>query len=111
MEQQAPLTQKQLREIAARRRGDQDVRVLLLEIKRLRDLTLEAFRRGSRAFRYTEDAHDAHVLASFAELFEEEPAILESMLQSQHAPPGPERRWPHMSEEREAKLLARMQRE
>lgn len=110
MNHQKPMTRDQLHEIAAGRRGDEDVRALLLEIKRLRELTVAAFQRGSRALRYTEDANAAEAQERFAELFEDEPAIMELLAPLKAPLPGPERRWPHLPEEREARLLARMRR-
>jgi hypothetical protein len=110
MDQRKPLTREQLHEIAMRRRGDEDVRTLLLEIKRLHELVVQAYQRGSRALGYTEDPNEAQIRERFGELFENQPAILESEQPPRMAVLGPERRWPHMSEEREAKLLARTRR-
>ena len=105
-----PMTREQLQDIQARRRGDADVTALLLEIKRLRDVVAEAFQRGSRALGYTENPDEAQVRERFAELFYGEPVILESLPTRTRRLCAPQRRWPHMSEEREAKLLARMRR-
>jgi hypothetical protein len=110
MNQHKALTREQLHEIAVRRRGDADVRALMLEIKRLRELAVAAFRRGSSVFSYTEDPHEAYLKERFAELFEDEPAVLEAMATPKLRLPGPERRFPYLSPEREAKLLSRIRR-
>jgi hypothetical protein len=50
----------------------------------------------------------AAIQDALLDLFENEPVVEEShALQKQYARAEPERRYPHMSEEREAKLLSR----
>jgi hypothetical protein len=107
----APLVREELRDIAARRRRDPAVRSLLLEIKRLRGVVLQSYRCACRLARYTENADEAAALDAFIASIEDEPVITESPAgPGARAQPDSGPRWRHMSEEREAKLLARMRR-
>src|SRR5688572_33439196 len=105
-----PLTREQLVAVARRRGREPEVRALLLEIKRLRGVVLQAYHCAFRVARYTENADEGAALDAFIATIEDEPVIQEAP-----RPGGPSQsdrspRWRHMSEEREAKLLARMKR-
>jgi hypothetical protein len=111
MKEPEPLTREQLREIAARRSRDPDARALLLEIKRLRGVVLQTYRCARRLARYTENADESAALEALFTAIVDEPVITEAPARtSAGAQPDREPRWRHMSEEREAKLLARMRR-
>jgi hypothetical protein len=104
------MTREELVALARRRGRDPEVRALLLEIRRLRGVVLQTYRCACRLARYTESPDEGAALDAFIAAIEDEPVILERPRHS--GPPKPDRapRWRHMSEEREAKLLARMRR-
>ena len=66
----APLTREQLVSLATRYRQNRDVRLLLGETKRLRDLVLAIHQQQCKLARYTENPDDAVVLAAIIELTE-----------------------------------------
>ena len=95
----------------ARRRGrDPEVRALLLEIKRLRGVVMQTYRCACRLSRYTENADEGAALDAFIAVIEDEPVIREAPRPRGSSERDRSPRWRHMSEEREAKLLARMRR-
>jgi hypothetical protein len=110
MKEPEPLTRDQLVALARRRGRDPEVRALLLEIKRLRGVVLKTYHCACRLSRYTENADEGAALDAFIAAIEDEPVIRETP--RSRAPSQSDRgpRWRHMSEEREAKLLARMKR-
>ena len=110
MEDPRPLTREQLIALAKRRGRDPEVRALLLEVKRLREVVLQTYRCACRLSRYTENADEGAALDAFIATIEDEPVVREAP--RRRAPSKPDRapRWRHMSEEREAKLLSRMRR-
>ena len=105
-----PLTREQLTALARRRGRDPEVRTLLLEIRRLRGVVLQAYRCAGRVARYTENPEEGAALDAFIAAIEDEPVVLEAPRRSGSSKPDRSPRWRHMSEEREAKLLARMRR-
>jgi hypothetical protein len=105
-----PLTREQLIVLARRRGRDPEVRALLLEIKRLRGVVMQTYRCALRLSRYTENADEGAALDAFISTIEEEPAITETPRRRGESRDDSAPRWRHMSEEREAKLLARMKR-
>jgi hypothetical protein len=105
-----PLTREQLVALARRRGRDPEVRALLLEIKRLRGVVLNTYRCACRLSRYTENSDEGAALDAFIATIEEEPVIREAPRRRGELRPDSAPRWRHMSEEREAKLLARMKR-
>ena len=105
-----PLTREQLVALAGRRGRDPEVRALLLEIKRLRGVVLQAYRCACRVSRYTENADEGAALDAFIATIEDEPTVREAPRRRGEARDDSAPRWRHMSEEREAKLLARMKR-
>jgi hypothetical protein len=104
------MTREQLVALAKRRGRDPEVRALLLEIRRLREVVLRTYRCACLLTRYTENADEGAALDAFIDAIEDEPVILETPRQRGTAKPDRAPRWRHMSEEREAKLLARMRR-
>jgi hypothetical protein len=105
-----PLTREQLIALARRRGRDPEVRALLLEIKRLRGVVLQTYRCACRLARYVEDPDESAALDAFIATIEDEPVISEAPRQRGQSGADKAPRWRHMSEEREAKLLARMRR-
>src|SRR5687767_3880325 len=73
-----PLTRDQLHEIAVRRRGDADVLMLLLEIKRLHGVLVRAHDLTAALPHYPDDLNAAYSVRRIGELLEAEPAIDES---------------------------------
>lgn len=59
-----------------------------LTILLLRGVVVQALERSGNLIRYTEDAHEGYLVGRFAELFEDEPAILEAY-RSPAPPPLP----------------------
>ena len=105
-----PLTREQLVALARRRGRDPEVRALLLEIKRLRGVVLQAYRCASSVSRYTENANEGAALDAFIAAIEDEPVIREVPHSRESSQSDRSPRWRHMSEEREAKLLSRSRR-
>jgi hypothetical protein len=110
MKDPEPLTRDQLKEIAARRGRDPEMRAVLLEVKRLRGVVLQAYHCACRITRYTENPDEGAALDAFISAIENEPVLNESAPRPSLPEPERKPRWAHMSEEREAKLLARMKR-
>jgi adenylate kinase len=108
--QQKPLTRDQLRALSARSRGNAELRALLREVKRLRSIILETHTYYCRIARYTEDLDERAVHEAYFLLIEDEPVINEAMPKTKVARDPDDRRYPHMSAEREAKLLSRERR-
>ena len=71
------MTREALREIAVRRQGDADVRVLLLEIRRLRGVVLCAHEVSSN-LSHQEGLNRDYAEQRLIELLGEEPAIAEA---------------------------------
>lgn len=82
------------------------MKALLWEIRRLRELTVESFRRGGAMLGYSEDPHQAYLTSQFAALFEREPAILESQARPSRRAPAAAR----TESDRAAKRAARERR-
>lgn len=108
----APLTRDQLHEIAVRRRGDADVLALLLEIKRLHGVPVRAHDLAAANPTYPDDLNASYTQQRLGELLREEPAIEAPQERSYGKPkrPEPERRYPHISDERQTKRRARDER-
>jgi hypothetical protein len=104
------LTREELVALAKRRGRDPEVRALLLEIKRLRGVVLQTYRCACRLSRYTENADEGAALDAFIAAIEDEPVLRETPRSRGASRPDRDPRWRHMSEEREAKILARMKR-
>lgn len=101
----------QLDDIAVRRRGDADVKALLLEIKRLHGVLVSVNEIANGLGRHTEDPYELSVTDRLVALLEDEPAITKPPppRRGKEVRPEPEQRLPHMSE-REEKQLARQKR-
>lgn len=102
------MTRSELHELAVRRRGDPDVLTLLLEIKRLHGVLVEAHRVAGGLPRYEEDLNASAGVMRLLELLQAEPAI------DDPAPAnygGPDREGPAENEgDRAAKRAAREKR-
>ena len=104
-----PLTREQLTEFAKRLGRNPDARALLLEIKRLRDLVFDINQHHCKLARYFDNPDDEQVVSTIIRLTGGEPVVMERMpkpVTDYEPPPG--RRWPHLSEAAEARLLARI---
>ena len=101
----APLTASQLREIQTRWGKDRLTRVLLWEISRLRELVRLLYRQLCRLTKYSENGDHMTLDSALEEALEDEPIVLEEDRKDASGfNHSPQRRWPHMSEEAEARL-------
>ena len=102
-----PLTAAELQQIREGWGDDRLVRKLLWEISRLREVVHQSYTYISRLTRYTDDINERAVHGEFDNLFTNEPVVTERNPRTPYEPsPGP--RWRNMSEESEAKLIAKM---
>ena len=102
-----PLATKELRLINEQWGEDRVVRKLLWEISRLRDVVHRWYAYHIELSHYAQDLNELSVHDKFVDLFEE-PVIMERMPRPPHEPSKP-RRWPHMSAEQEARLVAKIE--
>ena len=99
-----PLTTAQLREIHTRWGKDRLARVLLWKISRLRELVRLLYRQLCRSTHYEHGSHVAFDSA-LEEALENEPIVLEEDRKDASGfNHSAQTRWPHMSEEAEARL-------
>jgi hypothetical protein len=99
------LTTAQLREIHTRWGKDRLARVLLWEISRLREVVRLLYRQVCRLTKYSENGDHMTLDSALEEALENEPIVLEEDRKDASGfNPSPQRRWPHMSEEAEARL-------
>ena len=98
------MTRNELHEIAVRRRGDADVKALLLEIKRLHGVLARAF--DLHAARSAQEGLNRdYIDRQLDELLSEEPAVINA-----HRPPQPAPEPRESEGDRAAKRRARQER-
>lgn len=104
-----PLATQELKMIKEQWGEDRVVRKLLWEISRLRDTVYRWYEYHIQLSHYSRDLNKLSVHGDFEDLFEE-PLILERMPKPLSQPStSRSRRWPHMSEEAEDKLIAKIE--
>lgn len=110
-----PLTAAELKLVKEQWGDDRVVRKLLWEISRLRNVvhrwytyhwTVRHYR--NQAETHAKDLNEAYIHEQFLDLFEGEPVLREREKRTPYEP-SKRRRWPHMSEDKESALVAKIE--